>query len=260
MPENEINVTIVKYEDRKYFLMRYVDPITGKRVFRSTRTAIRREAERVAAKWEAELQEGRYHVPRNVAWKEFRERYENEKLSSLAKNTLAAADAAFNHLERLINPLKLSALTAGVLSEFQAKMRMEGMRDTTISAHLRHLRAGLSWAVSMDMLSAVPKIHMPKRARGHKFMRGRPITTEEFERMLEVVPRIRPHDADLWKQYLHGLWLSGLRLEESVQLAWDDDAPISVDLTGRHPRLRICSRSEICAWTCNTAESLVAAR
>jgi integrase len=244
MPINEIKVTVVKYEDHKYFLMRYIDPVTGKRVSRSTRTTIRREAERMAAKWEAELQEGRYHAPCDITWKEFRERYENEKLSSLAKNTLDTADTAFNHLERLVNPLKLSALTARVLSDFQAKMRMEGMKDTTISTHLRHLRASLSWAVSMEMLSAVPKIHMPKRARGHRLMRGRPITTEEFERMLAAVPKVRPHDAGLWRQYLTGLWLSGLRLDESLRLSWDDDAPIWVDLSGRHPRLRIYAEAE----------------
>lgn len=244
MSENEIKVTVTKFADRPCFVMRYVDPVTGKRHARSTEATTRREAERAAAKWEAELQEGRYQVSCNISWKEFRERYEGEKLASLAKATLDSASTAMNHLERLINPRNLTVLTPTILSKLQAKMRQEGMRKTTIATHLRHLRAALSWAVSMGLLPKVPDFHMPKRAKGQTLMRGRPITTEEFERMLAVVPKVRPDDAATWRHYLRGLWLSGLRLEESTVLSWDEDAPITMDLSGRRPRLRIYAEAE----------------
>ena len=42
------------------------------------------------------------------------------------------------------------------MSRFQAKLREEKMRDTTVARHLRHIRAALSWAVSMNMLPKVP--------------------------------------------------------------------------------------------------------
>ena len=244
MSENEIKVTVTKYANRTYFIMRYADPVTGKRQTRSTKATTRRDAERAAAKWEAELQEGRYQSPCNISWKEFRERYEGEKLASLAKATLDSASTALNHLERLINPKNLMVLTPTILSKFQAKMRQEGKRETTIATHLRHLRAAMSWAVSMDLLPKVPDFQMPKRAKGLTLMRGRPITTEEFERMLAAVPKIRPHDAAAWVYYLKGLWLSGLRLEESTVLSWDEDAPIMIDLGGRRPRLRIYAEAE----------------
>ena len=244
MSENEIKVTVTKYADHKFYLMRYVDPVTGKRHTRSTATTSRREAERAAAKWEAELQEGRYQAPRNTSWKDFRERYESEKLASLAKATAESAATAMNHLERLINPRNLTVLTSTILSKFQAKMRQEGMKETTIATHLRHLRAAVSWGVSMELLPKVPDFHMPKRAKGLTLMRGRPITTEEFERMLAAVPKLRPNDAATWVHYLKGLWLSGLRLEESTVLSWDEDTPITVDLSGRRPRLRIYAEAE----------------
>ena len=47
-----------------------------------------------------------------------------------------------------------------------------------------------------------------------------------------------------WRHYLTGLWLSGLRLEESVILSWDDDAPFSIDLTGRRPAFRILAEAQ----------------
>ena len=244
MSEFKIKVTVTKFADRPCFVMRYVDPVTGKRHARSTEATTRREAERAAAKWEAELQEGRYQESSNISWTEFRERYESEKLASLADKTAYSAGSALNHLERLISPRNLTVLTSTILSKFQAKMRQEGLKETTIATHLRHLRAAMSWAVSMDLLPKVPDFHMPKRAKGLTLMRGRPITTEEFERMIAAVPKVRPDDARVWVYYLKGLWLSGLRLEESTVLSWDEDAPITVDLSGRRPRLRIYAEAE----------------
>jgi integrase len=244
MSDSEIKVVVVKYPDRKFLMMRYTDPITGKQKARSTGTTVRREADRIAAKWEQQLQEGRYQPPRKISWAEFRERYESEKLSSLAESTQRTAATALNHLERVINPERLASVTTDTLSLFQAKLRKEGMKETTIGVVLSHLRPSLSWAVSMGMLPKVPEMHRPKGARGHKLMRGRPITTEEFERMLAAVSKVRPRNPSVWTEYLNGLWLSGLRLEESTILSWDDESPISIDLSGRHPRFRIYAEAE----------------
>jgi integrase len=244
MSENELKVTVIRRSGRRFLTMRFVDPVTGKQKTRSTKTSSRRDAERVAAKWEAELQEGRYHEPSRITWDEFRERYEDEKLSSLSSNTAEATSAAFNHLEKIVNPRNLNALNPAILSRFQAELRKTGIHETSVATHLRHLRAALNWAVSMRLLPKSPEIQMPKRAKGRTLMRGRPISTEEFERMLAAVPAIRPRDADNWIHYLTGLWLSGLRLEESTLISWDDDAAISVELGGRRPRLRIYAEAE----------------
>jgi len=51
---------------------------------------------------------------------------------------------------------------------------------------------------------------------------GRPITGEEFERMLEATAAVVGDDsAPGWRRYLMGLWTSGLRLSESLDLFWD---------------------------------------
>ena len=84
-------------------------------------------------------------------------------------------------------------------------------------------------------------IEMPKRAKKSKGkMKGRPITLEEFERMLAKVPDVvGERAADSWTHYLTGLWLSGLRLEESMHLYWDRDDRLLVDFTGKYPMLHI---------------------
>ena len=241
----DIQVTVSSYgPGRKYLMMRYTDPITGKRHARSTGTENKREAERIAAKWEADLNAGRYNSPNKITWAEFRMRYEEEKLSSLAEKTQGSGASAMNHLERVINPDRLGKVTSATLSRFQSELRKEGMKDITIAAHLRHLRPASSWAVSVGFLAEVPDMHLPKRAKGQRFMRGRPITAEELDRMIGVVPQVRPHDPGAWQRYLTGLWLSGLRLEESTVLSWDDDAAFAIDLSGRRPRFRIYAEAE----------------
>jgi integrase len=240
----EIEVKVTKYADRKNYVMYYVDPVTEKMVTKSTGKHSRRGAERAAALWEQKLRSGRPEGDPRMTWKAFREKYETEKLASMSPRTLEATDTAFNHLENLLNPARLRSLTENTISLFQAKLRARKVKETSISSYLRHLKAALNWAVSMALLPSAPKIHMPKRGKGQKIMRGRPITAEEYERMLADVPKVRSKDAASWQHYLKGLWLSGLRLEESLVLAWDEDSPISVDLSGRRPRLRIYAEAE----------------
>jgi integrase len=244
MSIHDIEVRVVKYPDRPYFMMRFSDPITGRQQARTTGTKLRREAERLAAVWQAELCAGRYQASCRISWRDFRERYELEKGASLAENSLSATISAFNHLERIVNPEKLASLNSSVMSRFQAKLREEGMKETTIATHLRHLRAALSWGVSVELLPKVPDLHMPQRPRGQTLMRGRPITLVEFQFMLAKVSEVRPHDESAWKYHLNGLWLSGLRLDESLRLSWETDASFAIDLTGRHPRFRIYAEAE----------------
>jgi integrase len=110
---------------------------------------------------------------------------------------------------------------------------------------LAHLRAALQWAVRMKLLAVMPALDKPKRTKGGKMMKGRPITGEEFDRMLAVVPKVVGESAaPSWRYYLRGLWLSGLRLAESLELYWDRDNRLCVDLTGKYPMLHIPAELE----------------
>jgi integrase len=132
------------------------------------------------------------------------------------------------------------------------------------------------------MIPAVPKIKRPQRAkkggRGCKG-KGRPITLEEFDRLLAKVPtalgdwrrrkrevnrqtrrnkhqavknssadsipvEVNPAAVESWRHYLTGLWLSGLRLAESLQLYWDRPDRLCIELGSRRPMLRIPAECE----------------
>jgi hypothetical protein len=60
-----------------------------RRVTRSTKQTSKREAERTAAKWEAELQEGLQKLASNVSWQQFRKRLLTEHANRLSEDGLA---------------------------------------------------------------------------------------------------------------------------------------------------------------------------
>jgi integrase len=242
---DEIKVHVVKYPDRANLVMRYVDPFSGRQVQRSTKTTNKRDADKAAGKWEAELNEGRYKKQCYMTWEEFTEAYRSEKLAALAEATAEAAETSFNHVARVVKPARLAEMNTARLAELQRRLRDEGMKETTIATHLRQLRAALSWAVRRGYLRIMPTIEMPKRAEGiSKAMRGRAITGEELDRMIAKVPDMRKREPEKWKQLLRGLNLSGLRLSEALALSWDDGEPISVCTAGKYPALRIRAEAE----------------
>jgi len=110
---------------------------------------------------------------------------------------------------------------------------------------MAHLKAALHAAVRWGMIPNVPDVGRVARAKRSKLMKGRPITTEEFERMLDRTSAVvGDKAAPSWKHYLTGLWWSGLRLSESLDLSWDDPTKPRVDLTGRRPVFLIGSEHE----------------
>ena len=150
-----------------------------------------------------------------------------------------------NHVEALIRPNRLAEITPASLSRFQAELRAKGLKETSIATHLKHLRAALGWAKSIGLIATVPVFNLPKRVRGAKMMRGRPVTPEEFDRMLETIQSIvGAKAAASWRHYLQGLWWSGLRLGESLEVYWDRDDRLCVDLSGKFPMLRIPAEFE----------------
>lgn len=99
------------------------------------------------------------------------------------------------------------------------------------------------------------------RAKTAKLMKGRAITGEEFDRMRAAVAKVivepnkgkaskrEAREPDLaripsWQNLLHGLWTSGLRLSEAIDLHWSDETKIRVDMSTRHPMFRIPEECE----------------
>jgi hypothetical protein len=159
-----IKVHVVKYPDRANLVMRYLDPITGRQVQRSTGTANKRAAERAAGAWERELREGRYKAQSRMTWAEFREKYEAEVLPGLSEGTGECKASTFNYIESTINPQRLAELTTSRLSEFIKLLRDGGMKETTLAVHLAHGKATCGPCPTSTCRSGPRAFHKPCEA------------------------------------------------------------------------------------------------
>ncbi|REJ92496.1 MAG: site-specific integrase [Planctomycetota bacterium] len=237
---DQFDVQVVKYADRKNLVLRYIDPYSGRQRTRSAGTTRQRDAERLAAQWEAELRSGQAAPRCNVSWEAFRDRYEAEVLPSLAENTRCLVGTVFNAIERIVRPKRLHDLSADRLSYFQSKLREEELAEASIQTYLAHLVSALRWAAKLQMIAAVPAVQRPTRAKKSKLMKGRPITLEEFERMLDSVAAVvSPAAVQSWQHLLRGLWWSGLRLGEALNLDWNRQDRLRVVYSGRRPMFAI---------------------
>lgn len=225
----QVKVYVVEIASRPTYQLRWQDPVTQRKRTKSTTirragSRARKAAERLAAELATQIMTGAGGIPSRLRWEEFRERYEREVLPGLAAATAGKVSTIFDRLEVDISPARLWDVNEGRISAFAAGLRSSGLKENTVASYLAHLKAALGWAVDQKLLPArpaFPKVHRAKRLNGRP-MKGRPITSEEFERMLAVVPEV-VGDAAVgeWQRYLRGLWVSGLRLTESLELWWD---------------------------------------
>lgn len=91
-------------------------------------------------------------------------------------------------------------------------------------------------------IAAVPKL---QKLEVEEVMKGRPITGEEFERMLDVAPKIVGQSvASSWQFALRILWESGFRVGDLMNFSWDDERhihPVWPKRQGQHATVVIPS-------------------
>ncbi|TWT33844.1 Tyrosine recombinase XerC [Posidoniimonas corsicana] len=232
---NGPRVRVVPYKNRPYGLRwRRADGSTREL---SSGCKRRRDAERAAVELEIDLAQNDPDSPR-LLWSLFRERYEQEKLPQLSRKSESQWVTAANWLERTVAPTRLSDVNKSMLSRFTAKLRERGLSESSIRSYLATLLAALGWACDVDLIETVPRVRLPRKAGGQK-MRSRPITSEEYERILMTVAKVRPHDAEVWRRFLQGLWHSGLRVDELRRLSWEPAAELSIDTSHEFPLIRM---------------------
>jgi len=145
----------------------------------------------------------------------------------------------FSTIKRILNPVRLGDVNADRLSHAVGQLRMEGKSPFTIRNYFAHLKASFRWAAGIGLLAAVPKFPEIARMKGKK-MKGRPITAEEFDRMLTAVAAVVGEEsARGWRFLLRGLWCSGFRLGEALNLTWDQPDKLRVVVTEKRPMVEI---------------------
>lgn len=237
-----MKVTVIKPSDRKFYIARWVDPETGKPRKRSTKCTRRRDAERFAAELEDELKQ-RNALSVVVTWGHFQERYDTEVLESHADTTREKSLIVLNQFQKFAKLKDLEDISASHVSRWQAFLRKIPNAETTIASKLAHLKSALGWAVDQSMLKSVPKFPKIKRAKKsdrNSPMKGRPITEEEFDRVIDSIENtVGKSHLDSWDFIIRGLWLSGLRVAESMNLWWDREDKLLVLIEREYPMFQI---------------------
>lgn len=233
-----ITVRIFRRAGRKFFEAQWEDPVTGRTKTRTTKRSVKRDAERFAARLEEQLATGTYREVEHVTWREACEKFETEVFPAQAEKTAARMRSLWRLVERTINPARLAGIQEDQIAAVVAELRNLGRSPFTVKTHLVRLGQFLGWAVERKLLARVPTI--PSDVGTLTPRRGRPITEEEFDRMIAKTEEIvGEEDAAEWKHLLRGLWKSGLRLGEAMALHWTDDSEICVELDGSRPMFRI---------------------
>jgi integrase len=233
-------VKVIKKRDRSHYVLRWKDPDTGAIRQQTTQATTKLEALKEAGRLEEAIHEDRFDESGAVLWKHARERFERERLPELRPMTIRKYRDTLNEVEKLVHPHRLNEFDASKVSVLQSRMAAKNLRPATIHSRLSHLRAFLRWCEYVDLLRKAPRFRMPKLRGTGKMMRGRPISDAEFLLMLEATTAVvGDTNAPHWRHYLEGIWLSGLRLTESLELYWDCNDALRVDLSGRRPMLLI---------------------
>ena len=202
--------------------VRYDCPIEKRQVRISTGTHDEAEAIRHKKDIEAKLRLGMEVKPRqrsaagpHMSWEDFRLRYSELQVSSQREKSRAETETRLDIAERIVKPRRLSDMVSSeALHELQAKL-LAGVASRynpprkrsphTVKSYMASVLAALNWAEFMEWLPAVPKIRKVKVSR-LKHMKGRPITVEEFDRMLMATPDIVGEvAAKSWEHVLYGL-------------------------------------------------------
>lgn len=244
---------VIRRRGRGRFVCRWYDDSTGTWREKTLDTTRRRDAEQLASDFISGLAGAPILNP--LTWIGFRTKYEVEKGPTMT-SSLIVWKAAANHLERIVGPEMLGDVTGPRVSSYEVGMRATGLSEASIATYLRALRAALNWAVEIELIHTSPRVRIPKQG-GKRRARGRAVTGEEFDRWLLALKRIVGKAFyPSWERLLRGLWLTGLRLGESLEAYWDrQDKIMPLNVDGRRPvlvipgRLQKSKRDETCPLT-----------
>lgn len=206
---------------RDCYLLRWIDS-DGRTRQMTTKTKSARRAERQRAEKEIEIEAA--EPKRDLTWSEFVFTYRDLGLAGRASSTVAHWGSVAQAIEAFRLPAQPDEIDSLYLSRFAAWL-LQHKRPATAESYLKRLRAALRWASEQGIIKRSPKLSIPHATTA----RGRAITGEEFDRIVAAA------DAEI-RPILQGLWASGLRIGELLDLHWTDERhwrPVNVDRPAR---------------------------
>jgi len=228
-------IRIARPSGRPYQI-RYKCPVEGREIRMTVGNRDDAQALRMKAELEAKFLLGLKVETAKVKikgpdmdWDDFREDYRLLHLSTVRETTAFHAESRLDLAERILKPKTLGEIAdPNTLQQLQAKLLSgsESRRNMprsvhTVRGYINSVLAALNWAYLQGWLVHQPRLLKIKTSK-QKMMKGRPITSIEFQKMLDVTPDVVGAEAaESWRYILRGLWESALRLDELMHVSWD---------------------------------------
>jgi len=239
-------ISVYRRKGSRVFYCQVRDPETKQIIgTRSTRETREREALKAAQRIADEILSAERDDDLEIlSFDEFVDRYDREVLSGQRKSTRENMISTTRKVRSVLSPRLLRHFARGSeISRLAASLREEGLSLYSVKRHLSNVRTLLRWAHRLELIERVPFVPVPS-PRDLERTKGRAITAEEFDRMIDVTPKVvgeaRSRD---WIRILRGLYLSGLRLREALSLSWDE-GDFRLELDSELPRFRVRKSGE----------------
>lgn len=263
--------------DKNGFVLKFYCPIRKTRIRKNCGTRDRRTARRVLRECRERLLNGEYvasggaitkaqedvirllderpvlrpevvQQDRGKTWEECYERYRLHRSTRMREKSLIDSLSRINLVERILQRMQgadelfvQDVMTLDVLEGIQDRLlageecRYEQRSPNTVNSMMAALMAFVRFCHKHGWIEKVPPL---EKLETGDVMKGRPITGEEFERLLDATPAVvGPEYAAEWQLALSLLWESGFRIGELLNFTWDDDQkihPVWSDRAGRN--------------------------
>ena len=271
--------------DRNGFVLKFYCPILAKRIRRNCGTRDRREARKIQRECQERLLNGEYvatdgaisasHVvllnksptiPENHSdrsdgptWQECYDRYLENRRSRVRTDSLVEIVSRLGIAERIFEAqseelrrpeglLMSDIATLEKLEYLQERLlagdecRYETRSPHTVNSVLRAVMAFMRFCKGRDWVREVPDV---QRVEFNEVMKGRPISEDEFQKMLDVTILVVGKDsAASWIFAMQVLWESGFRVGDLMDFSWDNPRhihPIWPTQANRLPTIAIPS-------------------
>ena len=160
--------------------------INGRQVCKSTHTSNKRLADQMLSRWETEVFEGRFHLPKSAP-PAFAE-WADEFLAKVAHpNTRKRYGSSVGKLKAAFTRAKLSDISSERIDEYKEARLAEGVEPATINHDLRVLRRMMRLAERKRLIPRNPFLEVDFLKQGN-LRTPHILTFEEEEKILAVAP------------------------------------------------------------------------
>jgi len=197
--------------------------------------------------------------PTSKCWEECLTAYKEKHKRKTRDNSHEHSTSRLAIAERILHARRadIGLPTDGPIEDFTTLDSLEYLQDrllegdeglydyrapTTVNTMMGAVMAFVRFCKTRGWISEVPPL---EKFPVDDVMKGRPITGEEFERMIEATQKVAGNrSADSWRNVLTTLWESAFRVGDVMNFSWDDDRrihPVWPNREGHFPTLAIPS-------------------